>query len=189
MSVEIVDFDTRPGSIDGLWIVTVKQVTDARGAIREVFRRSAFESVGLSYLAIDQINLTQSRIGTIRGMHAEAMNKLLTVAVGAAFGAYVDLRVGSPTFGRVETVDLRPGIQVFVPSGVANGFQALVDGTQYLYCFDREWQPGMAGQACNPLDPELAIPWPLAIDADDLSQLSAKDREAPLFSDLSRVIP
>jgi dTDP-4-dehydrorhamnose 3,5-epimerase len=186
MSVEIVDFEARPGSIDGMWIVTVKQVTDPRGTIREVFRRSAFEAVGLGRVDLNQINLTESRLGTVRGMHAEAMTKLLTVASGAAFGAYVDLRPASPSYGQVDTVHLRPGTQVLVPSGVANGFQALVDGTQYLYCFDREWQPGMAGQACNPLDPELAIPWPLAIDADDVSQVSVKDRNAPLFSELSR---
>jgi dTDP-4-dehydrorhamnose 3,5-epimerase len=185
-SAEIVDFEARHGSIEGMWIVTVKQVTDARGTIREVFRRSAFEAIGLAHVDLNQINLTESRLGTVRGMHAEAMTKLLTVVSGAAFGAYVDLRPQSPTFGRVDTVDLRPGTQVLVPSGVANGFQALVDGTQYLYCFDREWQPGMVGQACNPLDPALGIRWPLPIDADDPSQLSVKDRNALLFSELSR---
>lgn len=184
MSVEIIDFELRPGAIDGLLIVTVKQVTDERGTIREVFRRSAFESVGMSLAPFRQLNLTESRRGAVRGMHAENMTKLSTVASGEAFGAYVDLRPESPTFGVVDTVDLRPGVQVFVPAGVANGFQALTDACQYLYCFDTEWQPGMDGRACTPLDPGLGIAWPIAIDPDDPGQISTKDRDAPTLAAL-----
>ena len=109
----------------------------------------------------------------------------LAVAAGRAFGAYVDLRPESPTFGVVETVELVPGIQVLVPSGVANGFQALDDDNQYLYCFDREWRPDMEGAACNPLDPDLGIPWPLPVDLDDPAAISAKDRSAPSFAELA----
>lgn len=72
------------------------------------------------------------------------------------------------------------GTQVLVPRGVCNGFQSVSPGvTQYLYCFDQEWQPGMAGVAVNPLDPELAIAWPLPLDATDPAQISAKDAGAP----------
>ena len=54
-------------------------------------------------------------------------------------------------------------MQVLVPPGVCNGFQAISDpGCQYLYCFDAEWAPGMAGVAVTPLDPELHIDWPIA---------------------------
>ena len=93
--------------------------------------------------------------------------------------------MGSPTFGVVETVTLVPGVEVLVPAGVANGFQAVVDGTQYLYCFDREWQPDMAGLACNPLDPALRIDWPVPIDPDDRSKVSAKDAAAPRLAELA----
>jgi dTDP-4-dehydrorhamnose 3,5-epimerase len=62
---------------------------------------------------------------------------------------------------------------------VCNGFQAVSEaGCQYLFCLDREWVPGMAGVAVNPLDPALAIPWPL------LPQLSKKDAAAPPFAEL-----
>ncbi|HUF97928.1 MAG TPA: dTDP-4-dehydrorhamnose 3,5-epimerase [Ilumatobacter sp.] len=186
MSVEIVDFDTRPGTIDGLIVVAMKQVTDERGTIRELFRRSAFEAAGVTDLGpFEQINITESRRGAIRGMHAEDMVKLLTVVAGESFGAYLDLRRSSPTFGLVETVMLRPGVQVLVPRGVANGFQAISDYNQYAYCFDQEWLPGMAGQACNPLDPELGIPWPIEVDPLDLSFVSAKDSAAPTFGQLA----
>ena len=71
---------------------------------------------------------------------------------------------------------LTKGTQVLVPKGVCNGFQSVSAGvTQYLYCFDQEWRPGMAGVAANPLDPALAIAWPLPVDAADPSQISAKD--------------
>jgi dTDP-4-dehydrorhamnose 3,5-epimerase len=69
---------------------------------------------------------------------------------------------------------------VLVPRGVANGFQATAAGaTQYLYCFDQEWAPGMAGVSCSPLDPALGIDWPLPIDTADRAQISAKDLDAP----------
>ena len=188
MSVDIIEFGVRSGAIDGLLVVTMKQIGDARGTIRELFRRSAFEAAGVDLSAFDQINMTESRRGAIRGLHAEDMTKLVAVAAGAAFGVYLDLRPGSDTFGMVDTVELSPGTQVLVPSGVANGFQALADPTQYVYCFDREWRPGMAGHACNPLDPDLAVAWPLPVDVDDEGQVSAKDRTAPMFSELRKAL-
>ena len=84
------------------------------------------------------------------------------------------------------TTTLRPGSQVLVPSGVGNGFQATGEGdTQYLYCFDHEWAPGMAGVACTPLDPALGIEWPLPIDPEDQAQVSKKDRDAPTLAELA----
>jgi len=185
MSVEIIDFDVEPGEIDGLFVVTIKQISDERGKILELFRRSAFESAGVTALGpLSQINVTESYRGAIRGMHGEQMTKLLTVAAGEAFGAYVDTRAGSSTYGMVETVRLRPGVQVLVPRGVANGFQTVTDTSHYVYCFDEEWRPGMPGVSVNPLDPALDIPWPIEVAADDLQSLSAKDRSAPMLADV-----
>ena len=181
----IIDFTTRRGTIDGLVIATMKQVTDERGTVRELFRRSAFADVAPAFERIEQINVTLTHLGGVRGMHAEQMTKLVTVAHGRAHGVYVDVRPGSPTFGLVDEVDLQPGIQVLVPSGVANGFQALAPETEYAYCFDREWQPGMPGSAFTPLDPVVLDRWPLPIDPDDPAQISAKDRSAPAFGELS----
>lgn len=180
--IEIVEFSVRPGAIDGLISVTPKQVSDGRGTVREVFRRSAFESAGVDLATFLQINVTESRLGVVRGMHAEEMTKLLTVAWGRAFGAYVDLRPDSATFGTVETVDLQPGVQVLVPAGVANGFQALTDGCQYAYCFDDEWRPDMPGRSCSPFG--LGFDWPLPVDVDDRAKVSAKDAAAPTLADL-----
>ena len=180
----IVEFDTAASAIDGLVFGTMRQVSDERGTVRELFRASAFEAAGVRLDAFRQINVTETQAGAVRGMHAEAMTKLVAVVAGEALGVYVDLRAESSTAGAVVTAPLVPGKQVLVPSGVANGFQALVDGTQYAYCFDHEWHPHMAGTACTPLDPALGIDWPLAIDPEDRAQISAKDVAALSLADV-----
>ena len=178
----VVDLATRFGAIDGLVVVTIKQVSDDRGTVRELFRRSAFEAAGITIGRIEQINLTETRRAGVRGMHAESTTKLVTVAHGRAHGVYVDARRQSPTFGEIEEIELEPGVQVLVPSGVANGFQALAEPTQYAYCFDHEWSPTMPGLAFNPLDPLVADRWPLPFETSDTRYLSTKDRTAPAFS-------
>ena len=184
--VAIVDLAAtdRSADIDGLWVLTLKQVTDDRGTVREFYRGSALDDAGLPPLGPwAQVNLTETRAGALRGMHAESMTKLVGIAAGAAYGVYVDLRPDSPTAGGVVTVDLRPGTQVLVPAGVGNGFQAITD-CQYLYCFDHEWAPGMAGSAITPLDPALGVEWPVPVDTADHSQISAKDLAAPSLADV-----
>lgn len=170
-------------SIEGLVRISTKSVTDERGTVREFYRESAFLDAGLPSLGPwVQLNVTETVRGAIRGLHGETMHKLVGVAAGAAFGVYLDARPGSPTHGVVETVELVPGVQVLVPAGVCNGFQAVGEAiTAYVYCFDEEWQPGMAGVAFAPLDAGLGIDWPIAVDPDDPAQLSAKDRHAPVF--------
>lgn len=178
--VSIEDRSHRPTRIDGLTVVTVKQVTDERGTVREFFRSSDAGDLGVATLGPwAQVNVTETHRGAVRGMHGESMTKLVGVVAGRAHGAWVDARPGSPTYGQVEELELTVGTQVLVPPGVCNGFQSLEDGTQYLYCFDVEWQPGMAGVAVSPLDPTLAIGWPIPIDTDDRSMISEKDLSAP----------
>ncbi len=185
----MIDFSARRGNIDGLTMITMKQITDERGTVRELFRRSVFDDVAPAFGRIAQINVTLTHCGGVRGMHAEQMTKLVTVAHGRAHGVYVDLRSGSSTYGVVDEADLEPGVQVLVPRGVANGFQALAPDTQYAYCFDEEWQPAMPGLGFTPLDPLVVDRWPLPVDADDPAQISAKDRAAPSFHDLGQGAP
>ena len=177
----ITPFEVTPTAIDGLYIITMKQVTDERGTVRELFRQSAMDSTPLPQFGPwKQINATQTNRGSIRGLHAEAMNKLVAVVAGEAFGVYVDARIDSPTVGAVVTVPLTKGVQVFVPQGVCNGFQSTSEQpSQYLYCFDEEWQPGMPGISLTPLDPELGIDWPIPIDTSTYDQVSKKDGSAP----------
>ena len=188
MAVSIEPMAVTELAISGLWQITTKAVTDERGTVREFFRTSGFAEFGLPVPERwAQVNMTWTHEGGLRGLHGEAMTKLVGVAAGAAFGAYVDTRPQSPTFGAVATVDLQVGTQVLVPPGVGNGFQAVSPGgCQYLYCFDAEWVPGMAGVAVCPLDPALGIAWPLAVDVSDPAQISAKDAGAPTLAELPR---
>ncbi|MEP6852026.1 MAG: dTDP-4-dehydrorhamnose 3,5-epimerase [bacterium] len=181
----VIDFEVRPTGIDGLLVLHMKQVSDARGTVRELFRSSAFAEAGLPVGPWSQINATETNRGAIRGLHGEQTVKLVAVVSGAAFGAYVDARPDSATRGAVQTVELVRGTQVLVPAGVCNGFQSVSDEpTQYLYCFTAEWVPDMAGVALNPLDPALEIPWPVPVDPANPAHVSVKDAAAPLFAEL-----
>jgi dTDP-4-dehydrorhamnose 3,5-epimerase len=168
-------------AIDGLAVVTMKQVTDERGTVREFYRESTFADLGLPPMGPwVQCNITETRHGAVRGLHGEAMVKLVGVAAGEVFGAYVDTRADSRTRGAVVTLSLTKGTQVVVPRGVCNGFQAISPGgAQYIYSFDAEWYPGMAGAAITPLDTELGIPWPVPLRSDDPASVSAKDAGSP----------
>jgi dTDP-4-dehydrorhamnose 3,5-epimerase len=183
MPTEVIPFAVQDTEIEGLKVLRMKQITDERGTIREFYRESSFLEAGLPSLgAFLQVNITETRQGAVRGLHGEEMFKLMAIVEGEAFGAWLDARPGSPSRGKVVTARLVKGTQVLVPKGVCNGFQSVSPGvTQYLYCFDQEWRPGMAGVAVNPLDPGLGIAWPLPVDAGDPGQISAKDAGAPGF--------
>jgi dTDP-4-dehydrorhamnose 3,5-epimerase len=181
----LTDLDVQPTAIDGLMVLAVKTISDDRGAVRELFRQSAWAGhhslpdVG-PWL---QVNVTESVHGSVRGLHGETMNKLVTVVSGEAFGAYVDARRDSSSFGQVVTIPLSLGRAVVVPGGVCNGFQTTTEQSIYVYCFDREWEPVMPGVAVNALDPALAIAWPLPVDPSDRRQLSEKDGLLPTFAE------
>lgn len=166
-------------AIPGLLKLSPKTIDDDRGAVREFFRVSSFaELVPSAPSRWAQINLTKTRQSGLRGLHGEAMTKLVAVVSGEALGAYVDARRDSAALGTVVTVPLTVGAQVLVPAGVCNGFQAVSpEGCEYLYCFDEEWRPGMPGISVNPLDPALGIAWPLP------PILSEKDAVAPKLAD------
>src|SRR6185437_13974940 len=181
---QITPFTVDRSAIDGLVVLTMKQIFEPRGTVRELFRTSAMAQAGLHAGPWQQINVTETVRGAVRGLHGEAMTKLVAIAAGSAYGAYVDTRVDSPTVGAVVTVELVPGRQVLVPAGVCNGFQSTSDEpSQYVYCFDAEWVPGMAGTAVHPLDPALGIEWPIDIDPSDRSLLSAKDAAQPTLAE------
>ncbi|MEO6503949.1 MAG: dTDP-4-dehydrorhamnose 3,5-epimerase family protein [Jatrophihabitantaceae bacterium] len=180
MSVQITEMRSGETGIEGLRVITLKQVSDARGTVREFFRASALADFG----AIRQINVTESGYGAVRGLHGESTTKLVGCVSGEAFGAYLDARPDSASYGKLVTVELTAGTQVLVPPGVCNGFQSVSrEGSQYLYLFTDEWYPGMPGTAFSPLDDGLGFSWPIPVDADDPAQISAKDVAAPKFSE------
>ena len=167
--------------IDGLKVRHVHEAIDSRGPLWEMYRESGSEGVPV------QVNVMSADRGVVRGLHGEAeTSKLFGVIAGEALGVFVDTRRGSPTFGAVETVKLVPGMQVTVPSGVCNGFQALLDRTCCMCALSREWRPDMPGVYVNPFDPALGIEWPVAVDHNDRAYVSERDANAPF---LRSVIP
>ena len=165
--------------IEGLFKVTFKVIADERGSVMEFYRQSEFEAAGLPSLGErPQVNAPMSVKGAIRGIHAESAHKLVSVAAGEVFAAIVDLRPGSPTAGTWLGFTLKRGEGLFVSKGLGNSFQSISDEPSiYLYYFEKEWQPNMAGVACNPLDVDLNINWP--IKENEGMIISDKDRSNP----------
>ena len=139
----------RRTSIDGLVVIDLDFREDERGWFEEAWNRSKLESLGLGNFRPVQQNISHNeRVGTLRGLHAEPWDKYVTVANGSVFSAWVDLRPG-PSLGRVETLVLTPGTSVFIPNGVANGFQTLEERTSYAYLVNAHWDPSATRSACS----------------------------------------
>jgi dTDP-4-dehydrorhamnose 3,5-epimerase len=173
------DFKVQPTEIEGLFTISFKVFEDNRGSVMEFYRQSDFAAAGLPTLGErPQVNAPLSFKGAIRGIHAEYAHKLVSVAGGKVYAVIVDLRKGSPTAGKWLGFELERGQGLFVSKGLGNSFQSISDEPSvYLYYFEQEWQPGMPGKSCNPLDPTLAIEWP--IKENEGMIISDKDRNNP----------
>jgi dTDP-4-dehydrorhamnose 3,5-epimerase len=164
-------------SLPGVMLVSPVVHQDRRGQLFESYRADRLQAAGIPVFV--QENQTQSFKGTLRGLHYQLacpQAKLIRVLSGAIFDVAVDIRVGSPTFGRWvgETLSADNKLQIFVPAGFAHGFCVLDDGTELLYkCSD--YYSGAADQKgilWN--DPSLSIAWPVPDP-----QLSERDRLLP----------
>lgn len=171
---------TRQLSIEGAWEFTPQAFGDDRGAFLEWFKADVFaETVG-HRLNLAQANHSVSRRGVVRGIHfatvPPSQAKYVYCPKGAVLDVVVDIRVGSPTFGswdavQLDDVDRRA---VYVSEGLGHAFMALVDDSTVTYLCSTGYQPGREF-GTQPLDPELALPWPADVDP----VLSAKDAAAP----------
>lgn len=165
------DLTLRETDIDGLFIFDFPVHGDNRGWFKENWQRNKMTSMGLPDFGPVQNNMSfNARAGTTRGLHAEPWDKFVSVGTGAVFGAWCDLREGSPTFGAVVTTTITPDVGVYVPRGVANGFQALENNTLYTYLVNDHWSPNATYSNVN-LD---MIDWPLPI-----TEISDKDKNHP----------
>lgn len=168
--------------IPGLWLLTGDLYRDARGHFREVYRRDHYTAAGLGAEFV-QDNLSHSVRGVLRGLHYQTRRpqaKLVAVLRGVIFDAVVDLRRGSPAFGRYVAVELTDAAHrlLYVPAGCAHGFCVVSPEADVLYKCTDFYDPGGEGGLLWS-DPALAIPWPIA---DPL--LSAKDRVHPCLADI-----
>ncbi len=177
-------FDVALTEIDGLFTVKFKVFEDDRGSVMEFYRQSEFEAAGLPSLGErPQVNAPLTTKGGLRGVHAEFAHKLVSVASGKVYAVIVDLRSDSPTAGKWLGFNLERGDGLFVSKGLGNSFQSTSDEpSTYLYYFEQEWRPGMPGFACNPLDTDLAIDWPIKQGAGMI--ISEKDLANPSLKEV-----
>ena len=167
---------------------------DERGFFTRTFDRDVVEAAGISTQRFVQDSLSRSRRGVLRGLHLRTglgESKLVRCSYGAVFDVVVDLRIGSPTYRHWRSFALDGEAQstLYVPAGCAHGFQALTETADTSYRIDRPHDP-REDLTISYLDPELAIPWPLARpvtsaadrDAPPLSLLSEELLSAPLFA-------
>ena len=142
-------------SIPGLFVIKLPVHGDNRGWFKENYQKEKMEALGLPSFNIVQNNISfNDKTGATRGLHAEPWNKFISTANGRVFGAWCDLRKGD-SFGRVFTHEINPGTSIFVPKGVANGYQTLDDNVAYTYLVDAHWFPDAKYTFVNLFDPEL----------------------------------
>jgi dTDP-4-dehydrorhamnose 3,5-epimerase len=163
--------------LDGVLLVDTPYSRDERGFFLEAWHARDYAAAGLD-VSFVQDNHSRSRQGVLRGLHFQDMSapldKLIRCTVGRVYDVAVDLRVGSPTFGRWFGVELTAenARQVFVPVGFAHGFQALTDVVELQYKQTGFYTPS-AETTLTWNDPEIGIVWPFP---DPI--LSDRDRRA-----------
>jgi dTDP-4-dehydrorhamnose 3,5-epimerase len=171
-------------SIEGLLEIRPRVFGDTRGYFVETYSERDFASAGITARFV-QDNESRSRRGVLRGLHFQKRHpqgKLVRVIEGEVFDAAVDLRAGSPTFGRWEGVHLSGELknQFYIPPGFAHGFLVLSDEAVFAYkCTDFYYPEDEDGIRWD--DPSLNIAWPIDEIAEEPLLLSAKDDALPYF--------
>jgi dTDP-4-dehydrorhamnose 3,5-epimerase len=171
-------------SLDGVKKIRLRVFSDGRGFFRETFRRELYQGMGIGE-EFAQDNHSFSRRGTVRGMHFQrfpGQAKLVTVMEGEIFDVVVDIRKGSPTFGKWEGVYLRAeeGDQIYVPAGFAHGFCVLSEQAHVCYKVSTAYDPAEEfGFRYD--DPAVGIVWPV-----EAPLLSDRDSNSPLMREVVR---
>jgi dTDP-4-dehydrorhamnose 3,5-epimerase len=177
--------DVRPLGLDGLREIRPARARDERGFFSETYSDAAMAAAGIHVAFVQDNHSVSAARGVLRGLHYQlppsAQDKLVRVTRGAIYDVAVDIRRGSPTFGRWAGLVLSAELwnQLLVPRGFAHGFVTLEEGCEVQYKvsapYDRD-----CDRAIRFDDPAIGIDWPLAGDA---LTLSAKDRAAPLLAE------
>ena len=171
--------------IDGVWLIEPKVFEDARGYFMETFKEEEFQKyVGKVHFVQD--NESKSSYGVLRGLHyqkgAFCQAKLVRVIKGCVLDVAVDIRKGSPTFGKHVAVELSEENkrQLFIPQGFAHGFHVLSDEAIFTYKVDNPYTPSVE-RSIRYDDPDIQINW--GIESPEEVNLSEKDMKAPWLKD------
>lgn len=174
-------------SIPGLVLFDIPVHGDNRGWFKENWQREKMLAAGLPDFGPIQNNISYNeKRGVARGVHAEPWDKYVSIAKGSVFGFWVDIRQDSETYGEVFTTKLDPTKAIYVPSGVANGFQTLEDDTVYTYLVNDHWSPNANYAFVNMADESLGINWPIPLSESEISQ---KDKDHPPLADVTPLAP
>jgi dTDP-4-dehydrorhamnose 3,5-epimerase len=170
-------------NLPGVLKITPRRFVDARGFFSETWSATGFAGIGVDAVFVQDNHSCSVAAGTVRGLHYQrpphAQGKLVRVARGAIRDVAVDVRAGSPTYGRwvAEELSAENGAQLWIPRGFLHGFITLRPDTEVLYKVDAPYAPDCDG-AIRFDDPDLAIDW--GVDPAD-AVLSDKDAAAPAF--------
>lgn len=175
------DLAVRETVIPGLFEIDLVLHGDNRGWFKENYQKAKMEALGLPAFEVVQNNFSfNAEKGVTRGLHAEPWEKFISLANGKVFGVWVDLRKGD-SFGKIFTTEITPEKAVFVPRGVANGYQTLEPNITYTYLVNAHWSPDAEYAAVHMFDPDLNIAWPIP-EAEAI--ISEKDTKNPLLKDV-----
>jgi dTDP-4-dehydrorhamnose 3,5-epimerase len=172
-------------TIPGAWEITPIQRTDDRGVFLEWYRFDLLSAVVGHSLDLRQANTSVSKRGVVRGIHfadvPRGQAKYVTVTHGAVLDYIVDIRVGSPTYGkwdsvRLDDVDRRA---VYIGEGLGHAFVALTEGATVTYLVSDSYNP-IAEHGIDPLDTAIALAFP---DEAGVPLLSSKDTDAPTLAE------
>ena len=171
--------------ISGAWEITPQLHADSRGMFFEWLTDRAFSGFAGHRLDVRQANCSVSRAGVLRGLHfaqlPPSQAKYVTCLSGSVFDVVVDVRVGSPTFGRWDSVllDGHDHRTIYISEGLAHGFCALQDNSTVMYLCSSEYNPHRE-HTIAPTDPALAIDWPSGHEL----VLSDRDAAAPTLDEV-----
>ena len=175
--------------IQGAFVSEHQVHGDARGMFREWYKKSLFDSSEVNF-EIAQANHSVSVKNVLRGVHfsvaEKGQHKLVTCAYGDIFDVIVDLRIGSPTYLKVEKVYLshQSGNVLFVPTGVGHSFLVVSDVASVVYLTSSEYDPEME-KTISPLDPELGLGW--SPELMERYLLSDRDKKAPTLAQAAQL--
>jgi dTDP-4-dehydrorhamnose 3,5-epimerase len=175
-------------SIPGAWEITPGVHHDDRGAFFEWFTDREFGAATGHHFDLQQANCSVSNAGVLRGLHFAQLPpgqaKYVGCLRGSVFDVVVDIRVGSPTFGRWDSVllDDHDRRSVYLSEGLAHGFLALQDDSTVMYLCSAGYAPDRE-HTISPLDPALGIEWPSTVFGPEVA-LSERDRDAPYLDEV-----
>lgn len=178
--------DVIPTEIPDVLILVPRRHRDHRGFFSEVYNARAMRAAGVTATFVQDNQSLSVEAGVLRGLHYQvpplAQDKLVRVVRGSILDVAVDIRRGSPTFGRHvrAVIDAENWRQIYVPAGFAHGFVTLAPNTEVIYKVSADYSPAHE-RGVRWDDPALAIDWGIDPAA---AILSGRDREHPLLADV-----